>query len=304
MFSKTILFGLLVIFVNGLHANRLTRARARAEVKKGEFVYHLNEYKAQMNGRGGNINLVTQDQWPVLEDKDVSLIRTQLEPCGLVLIHEHPRPSEILYVNKGKHVLVGFVEEDGGRMITNNLKKGDVTLFPETLMHFQQNLGCEDAELISFLSSEDPGYVTIGAQSFKFPTEIVADSYGMSEEYVERLRNGMPYNPVEASDGCRKRCKYEKKERYGKSGYERKYIYEKPRYERYEREEKPEYEREYKEENYETPRYEKKESYGTEEKATYGMEERENGYEMSTYEKYEDEEPEVKQYVPKYGGMK
>ncbi len=263
-----------------MHANRLTRARARAEVKKGEFVYHLNEYKPQMNGRGGNINLVTQDQWAVLEDKDVSLIRTQLEPCGLILIHEHPRPSEILYVNKGRHVFVGFVEEDGGRMITNNLRKGDVTLFPETLMHFQQNLGCEDAELISFLSSEDPGYVTIGAQSFKFPTEIVADSYGMSEEYVERLRKGMPYNPVEARDECRKRCKYEKKDRYGKSGYERKDIYE-----------KPEYEREYREENYESSKYER------EEKATYGMEERENAYEKQLYE---EEKPDVERYVHKY----
>ncbi len=93
--------------------------------------------------------------------------------------------------------------------------------------------------------------MTISAQSFKFPTEIVAGSYGMSEDYVERLRKGIPYNPVEGSDECRKKCKYEKKERYGMSECRRKDIYEKPKYEKHESKETPEYEREYKEENYE-----------------------------------------------------
>lgn len=292
MFSKTILLGLVVLFITGLHAHK-SRANARAEIKKGEFVYHLNNYKSQLNGKGGSIDLVTQEQWSTLEDQGVSMIRARLEPCGLVLIHEHPRPAEIMYVNKGKNVLVGFVEEDGGRMITNNLKQGEVTLFPETLMHFQQNLDCEDAELISFLSSEDPGYVTIGAQSLKFPTNIVASSFGLSEEYVEKLRKGMPYNPVEAKDECRKRCKSEKKESSEKSGYERKKSYD-----RYENEEKPKYEREYKEENYERPKYEKTESYHRD-TSKYGMEEKEDRHEKPLNVKYE-ERPKAKQYGQKY----
>jgi oxalate decarboxylase/phosphoglucose isomerase-like protein (cupin superfamily) len=256
MLSKTFLLGFAVLFITGLDAYKL-RQEARKEFKNGQFVYDLNAYKPQRIGRGGKIDIVTQEQWPALDDQHISMMRIRLEPCGLNVLHERPRASEIMYVNKGKHVFVGFVEEDGGRVITNTLKKGDVTLFPETLIHFQQNLGCEDAELISFLSSEDPGYVTIGAETFKFPPHVVASSFGMSEEYVEKLRKGMPYSPVEASRECRKRCKYEKKEKYGKTeSYEREEKYEKPKYEREEKYEKPKYERE---EKYEKPKYERDE---------------------------------------------
>jgi oxalate decarboxylase/phosphoglucose isomerase-like protein (cupin superfamily) len=297
MLSKTFLLSFAVLFITGLDANQL-RQEARKEFKKGEFVYDLNAYKPQRIGRGGKIDIVTQEQWPALENQGISMMRIRLEPCGLNVLHEHPRPSEIMYVNKGKNIFVGFVEEDGGRVITNTLKKGDVTLFPETLIHFQQNLGCEDAELLAFLSSEDPGYVTIGAESFRFPPHVVASSFGMSEEYVEKIRKGMPYSPVEASRECHKRCKYEKKEKYGKSeSYEREEKYEKPKYEREEKYEKPKYERE---EKYEKPKYEREEKY---EKPKYEREEKKVKYVKSDYEheeKDEDEEDHERYEMPKY----
>jgi oxalate decarboxylase/phosphoglucose isomerase-like protein (cupin superfamily) len=265
--------------------------------------------KRSTNAKWGKIDIVTQEQWPALENQGISMMRIRLEPCGLNVLHEHPRPSEIMYVNKGKNIFVGFVEEDGGRVITNTLKKGDVTLFPETLIHFQQNLGCEDAELLAFLSSEDPGYVTIGAESFKFPPHVVASSFGMSEEYVEKIRKGMPYSPVEASRECRKRCKYEKKEKYGKSeSYEREEKYEKPKYEREEKYEKPKYEREEKKEKYMKSEYEHEDKYEEEEdheryekpkyekkEKSYEKKEKDEEYEKPKKELIEKEEPEARQ---------
>jgi len=305
MLSKALLLGFAILFITGLDAYKL-RQEARKEFKKGEFVYDLNAYKSKRIGRGGKIDIVTQEQWPVLENQDISMMRIRLEPCGFNVLHENPRASEIMYVNKGKHIFVGFVEEDGGRVITNTLKRGDVTLFPETLIHFQQNMGCEDAELISFLSNEDPGYVTIGAETFKFPPHVVASSFGMSEENVEKIRKSMPYSPVEASRDCRKRCKYEKKEKYGKTeSYEREEKYEKPKYEREEKKEKygkPEYEHEdkYEEEkdneSYEKPKYENK-------VRSYEKKESEEEYEKPKYEKkeksYEKKEKDEKYEKPK-----
>jgi oxalate decarboxylase/phosphoglucose isomerase-like protein (cupin superfamily) len=308
MLSKTFLLSFAVLFITGLDASKL-RQEARKEFKKGEFVYDLNAYKPQRIGRGGKIDIVTQEQWPALENQGISMMRIRLEPCGLNVLHEHPRPSEIMYVNKGKNIFVGFVEEDGGRVITNTLKKGDVTLFPETLIHFQQNLGCEDAELLAFLSSEDPGYVTIGAESFRFPPHVVASSFGMSEEYVEKIRKGMPYSPVEASRECHKRCKYEKKEKYGKSeSYEREEKYEKPKYEREEKYEKPKYEREEKKEKYMKSEYEHEDKYEEEEdheryekpkyekkEKSYEKKEKDEEYEKPKKELIEKEEPEARQ---------
>ena len=201
---------LVIFMVCRVQSNEHTAEQERREFHKRQFVYDVNDYKPVRNGNGGRIYEVSQAEWPVLEDQGVSMARFNLEPCGLVQIHEHPRASEILYVNKGSEIVVGFFEEDGGRLISNTIKEGLVTLFPEALMHFIWNSKCEDAELIGFFSNEDPGFVSVGAESFKFPTNAVASVFGMDEEYVEKVKKGTPFNPVQASHECRKRCKYGK----------------------------------------------------------------------------------------------
>ena len=55
---------------------------------------------------------------------------------------------------------VGFVEENSNRpdkAHINNLTDGQVTIFPQGYIHFEQNLGCKPAKFISALNSEDPG---------------------------------------------------------------------------------------------------------------------------------------------------
>lgn len=39
----------------------------------------------------------------------------------------------------------------------NNVTTGQVSIFPQGYIHFQQNLGCKPAKFIAALSSEDPG---------------------------------------------------------------------------------------------------------------------------------------------------
>ena len=236
IFSRFLTLALTILVASQVSAHKIA-VKERAEFTKNEFVYDLNDQKSHKAGKGGKIYSVTEDEWPVLEGQGVSMFRINLEPCGMNLLHQHPRPAEIAYLNKGSNVLVGFVEEDSGRMITNTMSEGQATLFPEALMHFQHNLGCEDAEFIAFFSSEDPGTVTIGAKSFKFPSKVVASSYGMSEEYVEKLRRGMPYDPVQASDECIKKCQY------GKPRYEKEKKYDMPKYRKEKKQEKQGYER-------------------------------------------------------------
>ena len=77
------------------------------------------------------------------------------------------------YVIEG-HVRVAFVEENGGEgAVVNDLYQGDVSFFPQGLIHYQQNLGCEPATLLAALSNEDPGVVTITTRFFELPTEAI-----------------------------------------------------------------------------------------------------------------------------------
>ena len=209
LFLLTFLFAL-----SQAHSDSKPNQRIRFEFQKDDFVYHLLSKPPTKVGDGGKIYGAYEEQWRTLsqqrETESTSLAVALLEPCGLISLHYHPRASEIAYVAKGNNILVGFVEEDGGRLVLNKMKKGDATLFETGLIQFIANQGCDDAEIISGYSNKDPGYVQVALNSFKFPANIIAGSFGMTEEYVERIKkSGIPFTPVQ-SEECLRRCKNNK----------------------------------------------------------------------------------------------
>ena len=143
---------------------------------------------------------------PVLAGEGVSITLFTIKPCGINEPHVHPRATEISYVIKGSRLRVGFVEENTGRTIINDLQAGQVTVFPQGLLHYQQNLGCEEAQFISALNSEDPGVLTIAQALFGLPLEAVASALNMDEANVLAAKNSIPANPAMGRDECLKRC--------------------------------------------------------------------------------------------------
>ena len=82
-------------------------------------------------------------------------------------------PIQMLYVIEG-NMRSAFVEENGGEgAVVNDLYQGDVTFFPQGLIHYQQNLGCEPATFLAALNNEDPGAVTITTRFFELPSEAI-----------------------------------------------------------------------------------------------------------------------------------
>ena len=80
---------------------------------------------------------------------------------------------QMLYVIEG-NMRSAFVEENGGEgAVVNDLYQGDVMFFPQGLIHYQQNLGCEPATFLAALNNEDPGAVTITTRFFELPTEAI-----------------------------------------------------------------------------------------------------------------------------------
>ncbi|KAG6594417.1 Germin-like protein 8-2, partial [Cucurbita argyrosperma subsp. sororia] len=73
--------------------------------------------------------------------------------------------------------LNGFVSsnQDGNRLFSKVLYKGDVFVFPEGMVHFQQNVGYENAVAIAALSSQNPGVITIGDTVFGSEPAISID---------------------------------------------------------------------------------------------------------------------------------
>ncbi|GJR31580.1 putative germin-like protein 2-1 [Tanacetum coccineum] len=71
---------------------------------------------------------------------------------------------------------VGFVTSNtNNKLFTKRLEKGDVFVFPQGLIHFQQNVGKGYALAIAALSSQNPGVITIADAVFGSNPDISDD---------------------------------------------------------------------------------------------------------------------------------
>jgi len=57
-----------------------------------------------------------------------------LNPCALNTPQVHPRATELFFVISGRFKIF-FTEENGGQKIVNEVSTGQVTFFPQGLIH-------------------------------------------------------------------------------------------------------------------------------------------------------------------------
>ncbi|GLT87359.1 hypothetical protein SLE2022_054470 [Rubroshorea leprosula] len=128
------------------------------------------------NAVGSAVTQAFVEQLLGLNTLGVSLVRIDFAPNGLNPPHTHPRGTEILVVQEGT-LFVGFVSsnQDGNRLFTKVLNKGDVFVFPIGLIHFQLNIEETPAVAFSGLSSQNPGTITIANSVFGSNSPINPD---------------------------------------------------------------------------------------------------------------------------------
>ena len=178
---------LISVLVNGLVCKNPNNATA-----EDFFTSGLNEAGDTSNAVGSNVTLVNVVRIPGLNTLSLSIARIDYAPRGINPPHTHPRATEILTVIKGQ-LRVGFVTSNPeNRLIAKDLHEGDVYVFPEGLIHFQQNNGEGNAVAIAALNSQNPGVITIANAVFgsdpDIPSDILAKAFMLNEEKVKELQ--------------------------------------------------------------------------------------------------------------------
>lgn len=127
-------------------------------------------------------------QFPGLNTQGIAWARLDFAyPGGLNVPHWHQRGTEILSCQEGE-LLVGFVDTNN-KLWSTVLKKGDITVFPRGLMHFQLNVGKTPAYALLALSSQNPGRSDVGASTFGtgVKEQILKKAFNLSPEVVKQL---------------------------------------------------------------------------------------------------------------------
>ena len=203
-YSKALLL-ISIVLANNLSVYSKSALTERQTFAPADFVFDLFNSKPNVRGTGGTGQRVAIEEMPALEGLGVSSVIFRILPCGINLPHVHPRGTELFHVLEGKF-LTGFLEENSGRYIEHNVTQGQVTVFPQGLIHFEQNLECTNATFLSAFSSEDPGVLQIMNRLFEINGEALTSTFNQAEAAIDFMRMSLGTNPAKGRGECLKRC--------------------------------------------------------------------------------------------------
>jgi oxalate decarboxylase/phosphoglucose isomerase-like protein (cupin superfamily) len=106
-----------------------------------------------------------------------------------------------------------MIAENGARTVTSVLKAGQMTIFPTASIHTMMNIGCENAQLIAALNSDDSGTTNLANAFFSLPANItnpiVGGGPGAQDIYgrVPAIGTGSNFGPDQCRAACAKQGK-------------------------------------------------------------------------------------------------
>ncbi|XP_074304628.1 putative germin-like protein 2-1 [Silene latifolia] len=140
---------------------------------------------------GATAHLINDALFPAVNTLGISIGRIDFAPFGLNGPHLHPLASEIFAVLEGT-LYIGFVTTDN-KLFDAVIKKGDVVVFPQGLIHFQLNIGKTDALGIAGFGSQNPGRTNIPNAIFGTAPTIFSDvltkAFQVNEKVIQKLHN-------------------------------------------------------------------------------------------------------------------
>lgn len=155
---------------------------------------------------GFTVRLWFLDTAPVLAGEGLCYGLVDLDPCAVYLPHVHPRGAEMLYMIKGTKLQVGYVEDFAVRVVESIITVGEAFHQPQGLIHYQLNLGCEPAQFISAINSEDPGNFDVPMTLFMIDEIAVAQAFNIPTKRVGKLGQRIESGPDSARKECLQRC--------------------------------------------------------------------------------------------------
>lgn len=159
-----------------------------ATVKSSDFTFRgLRNQGNLSTSFGAPLQKAFVQQFPGINAQGIAWARLDFAPGGLNVPHWHQRATEILSCQEGQ-LLVGFVDTNN-KLWSSTLQKGDITVFPRGLQHFQLNTGTTPASAVLALNSQNAGRSDVGASTFGagIKDEILEKAFNLSSDIVKQL---------------------------------------------------------------------------------------------------------------------
>ncbi|XP_006652155.2 germin-like protein 8-14 [Oryza brachyantha] len=140
-------------------------------------------------------------RFPGVNGLGISAAIVHFGPGGVVPLHSHPGGSELLFVVEGT-LSAGFISSVTNKVYTQTLRKGDLMVFPQGLLHFQiatgagaggndDNATAPAAVALSMYSSSNPGLQILDFALFanNLPSDVLSKVSVLDELQIKKLKS-------------------------------------------------------------------------------------------------------------------
>ncbi|GAM83510.1 hypothetical protein ANO11243_014980 [Dothideomycetidae sp. 11243] len=170
------------------------------------FDFNIQPYSTFSPGGVINANAAT---FPATVGQGMTMAMLNLGPCSMLPVHVHPRAANYVVAIHGT-TQTYMINENGAPVISQVLQPGQMTIFPQGAVHTMYNLGCDNAQLVSALSSEDPGTSNLINNMLAIPNaDLINAAFGNQNIDTNSTTAGVP--PVGTGSiygiaSCLKKC--------------------------------------------------------------------------------------------------
>ncbi|XP_074317902.1 germin-like protein [Silene latifolia] len=167
------------------------------DVTSTDFLFQGFNTIGNTNNRFGSApSMVNATRFPALNTLGISMGRVDYAPGGLNPPHFHPRAAEMFTVLEGT-LFVGFISSnlpnETNRLFSTVLNKGDIFVIPQSLIHFQLNIGGTHAVHNSAFGSQNPGRIGVADSIFgsnpDIPDDVLTTTFQVNERVIQAIRS-------------------------------------------------------------------------------------------------------------------
>ncbi|KAI9835491.1 MAG: hypothetical protein M1837_003775 [Sclerophora amabilis] len=172
----------------------------------GDWLFDFTKQDKYTFSPGGVVN-ANAATFPATIGNGLTMAMLNLGPCSMLPPHFHPRASNYVVSVSGTTDTY-MIMENGARTVKTTLTAGQMTIFPQASIHTMMNTGCENAQLVSALSTDDSGTQNIANALFGLPSDLVGAVLGddvdvnATQKVIPPVGTGSNKGPEE----CLARC--------------------------------------------------------------------------------------------------
>lgn len=144
-----------------------------------DWLFDFTQQSRTYTWSPGGVTNANAATFPAAVGHGLTMATLNLGACSALPAHLHPRAANFVVAVRGTTQTI-MINENGAQTITQTLTPGQMTIFPAGSIHTMMNVGCEDAQLISALNSEDTGTLNVANAFFSLPENYVQAAMGQT----------------------------------------------------------------------------------------------------------------------------